>query len=300
MITRLLRIALLVLLLDPLAWSQDGPTDDVRKRVGELIQSMEKSNYAGKAAADKLVKIGKPAVDQLVLALGHHKPMVRYWSAAAVARIGDERAFEPLVKLVKSDPNGLVRATALWYLQHYPRQEVWDLAMKVLDDPDRGMRGWAMKLLAAKGRKEAAAKLKEMALKHRNHMTRYDAMVSVVKLIDDRAVDMLKTILKQDAEVTVRKGALSCLTTLKRKEPVVLTLMIDALEDDDAEVREFAAKLLRKGTNEEFPFEPSGSEEARAEAVKSWRRWYDRNKDRLTWDDTKRRFEPKPKKEEKD
>jgi len=48
----------------------------------------------------------------------------------------DESAYQPLVELVTSDPSGMVRATALWYLQHYPRQEVWDLAVKTLDRYD--------------------------------------------------------------------------------------------------------------------------------------------------------------------
>jgi HEAT repeat protein len=286
-------IAFLVLLLASVATSQDEPKEDVQTRVAELIASMEESDYAGKAATEKLVAIGEPAVGQLLIALEHPKPRVRYWSAAAVARIGDERAFGPLVQLVRSDENTLVRSTALYYLKHYPRKQVWDLAIEMLDDENPDVRGWAIRLLSEQGRKEAVPKLRELALAHREFKTRYDAMVAVVKLLDDQSLDMLRTIREKDHEVTLRKGALSCLTILERKEPVILTLMIDALEDADAEVREFAAMLLRKGTNQEFPFEPSGGEEARAEAVKYWRRWYEANREKLTWDEAKRRFEVK-------
>lgn len=273
--------------------AQDDKPGDVQKEVAELITSMEKSDYAGKAAADKLVEIGKPAVEQLLVALKHPKPRVRYWSAAAVARIGDERAYKPLVELVKSDPNNLVRATALWYLQHYPRPEVWLLAMGVLEDPDRGMRGWAIKLLSACGRKEAVPKLKGLT-RHANYMTRYDAMVAVVKLIDAQAIDMLRRVLLTDDHETVRKGAMSCLVILKGKPPTILRVLIDGLEDRDEDVRAFAAKLLRKGANQTFYFQPSGDPEGRAAAVNAWRRWYEKHKDRLYWDEGSRRFEIRP------
>ena len=263
---------------------------DVQKQVAELIASMENSDWAGKAATDKLVEIGRPAVEQLILALKHPKPRVRYWSAAAVARIKDERAFQPLVDLVKTDPSNMVRATALWYLQHFPRKEVWDLAIQVLDDPDRGMRGWAIKLLSTAARKEGVPKLKALT-KHPDYMTRYDAMVGVVGLIDAEAVETLRDILRADDHETVRKGALSCITILKEKPPVVLTVLIDGLEDRNEEVRAFAAKLLRKGANQSFYFQPAGDPEARAAAVRAWRTWYEKHKDRLCWDPEKRRFE---------
>jgi HEAT repeat protein len=265
---------LVAILLSSVAFSQEQtPAKDMERQVSELIASMEKSDYAGQAAADKLVEIGKPAVEQLLMALKHPKPRVRYWSAAAAARIGDERAFQPLVSLVKADPNNLVRATALWYLQHYPRKEVWDLAMELLDDPDRSMRGWAIKLLSTKNRKEALPKLKTLT-KHADYTTRYDAMVAVVNLLDDEAIELLRTILRTDDHETVRKGALSSLTILKRKPAVILTVLIDGLEDPSEDVREFAAKLLRKGTNQTFHFEASGGREARAAAVKAVRYWY--------------------------
>ncbi len=266
----------------------------VDQQVADLIASMEKSDYAGKDATEKLVAIGKPAVAQLLVALKHPAARVRYWSAAAVARIGDESAYAPLVELAKSDRSAMVRATALWYLQHYPRQEVWDLAIKFLDDPSREMRGWAIKLLSTKNRAEALPRLEELATKHDDYQTRYDAMVAVTAMRDAEAIEFLRGIVKNDAHETVRKGALSCLTILKKKVPVLLTVLIDGLEDKDPGVREFAAKLLRKGTTQEFPFDASGDSESRAAGVRAWREWFDKHKEHLAWDAAKKRFEISP------
>lgn len=288
-------VAGLVIASAAAAQERDAP-GDVKARVKALIESMEKSDYAGKAATEKLVAIGKPAVEQLLVALKHPKARVRYWSAAAVARIKDERAYRPLVTLVKSDHNNMVRATALWYLQYFPRKEVWDLAVEVMKDPDRGMRGWAIKLLSTRGRRETVPKIKELT-RHRDYMTRYDAMVAVVKLVDAEAIEMLRTILRADEHETVRKGALSCLTILRKKPAALLAVLIDGLEDRNDGVRTLAAKLLRKGANQVFYFDPSGDPEARAAAVKAWRTWYEKHKDRLYWDDALRRFEIRKKAE---
>jgi hypothetical protein len=119
-------------------------------------------------------------------------------------------------------------------------------------------------------------------------------MVAVVAMRDADAIEFLRGIVKTDAHEAVRKGALSCLTVLKKKSPVMLTVLIDGLEDADSGVREFAAKLLRKGTTQEFPFDPSGDSESRAAGVRAWREWFDKHKDRLAWDDAKKRFEIRP------
>ena len=273
------------------AFSQDDEAaQGTQEQVAALISSMEKSDVAGKAAVEKLVRIGRPAVERLLLALKHPKKRVRYWSATAVARIRDERAFMPLIEMAKTDPDGYVRATAMWYLQNFPRQEVWDLAIEKLDDRSKLVRGYAIRLLKEKKRTEAVGKLKELT-KHREYQTRYDAMVAVTELIDHEAIDMLRTIVRTDDHETVRKGALSCVTILKKKPPTVMAVLIDGLEDRSEEVRAFAAKLLRKGANQTFYFQPGGDAEARAAAVRAWQTWYEKHKDRLYWDDEKHRFE---------
>ncbi len=294
MASRTIGVIAIVLWASCRTFAQGEAPKPVDQQVADLIASIEKSDYAGRDATEKLVAIGKPAVPQLLAALKHPTARVRYWSTAAVARIADESAYAPLVELAKSDPSGMVRATALWYLQHYPRQEVWDLAIQFLDDPSREMRGWAIKLLSTKNRAEALPKLEEIARKHADYQTRYDAIVAVATMRDADAIEFLRGIAASDAHETVRKGALSCVTILKKKPPVLLTVLIDGLEDRDAGVREFAAKLLRKGTTQEFPFNPSGDAEGRAAVVRAWREWYEKNKDLLAWDDAKRRFEIRP------
>ena len=280
-------IFVIVLLSAPAAFAQDAAID---REVADLIESMAASDYAGKAAVDKLVKIGKPAVEPLIAALKDPRRRVRYWSAAAAGRIADERAYPPLVDMAKLDKDAFCRATAIWYLQHFPRQAVWDLAIDALKDPDGTVRGYAILLLKQRGRTEAVPKLKE-AMKHPDYKTRYDAMVAVTTLSPTDVTEMLRGVLRSDENREVRVGAMKCLTIRTEKPPAILTVLIDGLEDRDADVRTAAAALLRRGTTQEFPFDPEGDRQDRAVAVRNWRRWYDAQKDRLYWDDAKRRFE---------
>ncbi|MHA1580243.1 MAG: HEAT repeat domain-containing protein [Candidatus Freyarchaeota archaeon] len=69
------------------------------------------NQYVKKAAADALIRIGKPAVPQLVeLLKSEHTETVKY-AAYALGKIGDRKAIPPLLEVVKNH-HGLVREAA--------------------------------------------------------------------------------------------------------------------------------------------------------------------------------------------
>ena len=139
------------------------------------MKQMEKDDYAANAAHGRLVDIGLPAGDALLAAIKHTKPHVRYWSASALAQIGEERAYGPLKKLAREDPNQIVRSTALWHLQRYGNDEVYKLAADALGDAHPMVRGWAMRILRENGRTEGTAKLREL-VQSEDPLTRADAV----------------------------------------------------------------------------------------------------------------------------
>ncbi len=282
-------IAMVLLALGAFAFGQAAKLVD--PQVAELIASMEKSDVAGREACDKLVAIGKPATAQLIAAFKSPVARVRYWSLSAAARIGEEAVYAPMVELLKSDPNAVVRETALWHLQYYPRPEAWDLAAKALDDPSRDMRHFAIKLLSDKNRVEALPKLEETAFKNPDDQTRREATVAVATLKDAAAVEFLRKVLRADANEGVRETALRCVTLLKKKQAEALSVLIDGLEDRNENVRVAAATLLLKGTTVDFHYNPTADSELRAAGVKAWREWFEKNRARLAWDETRKRFE---------
>ena len=261
--------------------------------IGRLMSDMAKDDWAGMKSHDRLVEIGADAVEALLGGLGSKVPRVRYWSAAALAQIGDERAYEPLKKLAREDPNQIVRATALWHLQLFERDDVYELAAEALSD--EALRGWAMRILRENKRVEALPKLKEL-LKSPDPLTRADAVYAVASLFEKGQIEFLKGIVAADPAGDVRLQALRCLTVVS-KDSRVLGVMIDALDDSDVEVRRFAVTLLRKGADQVFGYVPTDEPDVRRRAADRWRKWYEENLPRLAWNEERRLFEIKQEKE---
>lgn len=260
-----------------------------QNEIARLMKEMEQDDYAGMRSHDRLVEIGQPAADTLLTALSSPIPRVRYWSASAIARIGDERAYQPLVNLVREDPSEIVRSVALWHLQTYGKEEVFALAVDALADKHRMVRGWAMRLLRENGRTEAMSELEKLMAVD-DVPTRVDAVYAIVTLTEKGQIDFLRRVLKEDPSRDVRLQALRCLTVVQT-DPKVLSPMIDALMDRDEEVRRMAVKLLRRGADRVFGYVPTDKEEERLPAVAKWREWYEQNLKKLKWNEERRRFE---------
>ena len=266
------------------AFAQDA------QEIQTLMADMAKDDYSAQKAHARLVEIGAPAADALLAGLDSETPRVRYWSAAALAQIGEERAYEKLKTLARKDPDEIVRSTALWHLQLYGRDEVYGIAADLLGDPSRMVRGWAMRVLRENQRPETLPRLREL-MKSDDPFTRADAVHAIVTLMPDGQVDFIKQVVSTDPASDVRLQALRCLTIIP-KTPSILGVMIDALDDPDEEVRREAATLLRKGADQVFGYLPSDAAEARQAAIGQWREWYDANAAQLVWNDERRRFEP--------
>ena len=263
------------------------PTD-----VPGLVRSMARDDFAGQAAADELVKRGKGVVTELLPALKDPAPRVRYWSAAALCRLADERAYQPLLDTLRTDKHPIVRATILWHLQHFKRDEVFDLAARHLNDADPLLRGWAVKVLANGQRRDRLADIVALTT-DKDPGVRNDALVAAVQLAGNAQFDLIKQVATTDSDPQVREGALRCLTLLPEKKPEIVGVMIRALGDPSRDVQTAAATLLAKGTNQSFGFDPARPAKERDHAIAQWQKWYEQNQSTLRWDDKLRRFEAK-------
>lgn len=271
----------------PGAAQQDA--DEEQASVAELIRRMAVDDYAGRASCEKLIEIGKPAVPELAEATKHETPRVRYWSIAALAGIGDDRAL-PAIKAALKDPDGLVRAVAVWHsARWFDRKDVRESVLALLGDKDKFVRGWVVRLIAHKKHKDALPRVLAM-LRDRDERVRYDALHAAVSLQGPDAVDTLKKTLDSDRSALVRECAVRCTTIIEPRTPRTAEVLIAALADQDEEVRGLAAKLLRKGFDQFFHFKPMGTVGDREKAVGKWQTWYRENRDRLVWDEQRRVF----------
>ena len=254
-----------------------------------LVEYMGRDDFAGRAACEELVNLGKAAVPELLGALQNREPWVRYWSASALCRIGEERAYKPLVELLRNDPNPVVRSTVLWHLQHFKKEEVFELAVQSLGDGDGMVRSWALKVLE-EGKQSARLPEVLKLLKDKEPGVRHDALMTAVKLGGNSQFALVKKLAADDPDAEVRAGALRCLTLLTEKKAEIVAVMIRALSDASPDVQGTAARLLGKGTNQSFGFDPSLPAAEREKAIAQWQEWYEARKNRLRWNEEKHRF----------
>lgn len=84
--------------------------------VNYLILTLRCKEYdAREYAAEALAKIGKPAVEPLIRALRNKNRYVREYAAKILGKIGDNKALEPLIATLR-DKDSWVRDKAAWAL----------------------------------------------------------------------------------------------------------------------------------------------------------------------------------------
>jgi HEAT repeat protein len=269
--------------------AQQRPAESPAESVADLIAQVAQDDYAGRAACDKLIAIGAPAVPELLEATRHAVPRVRYWSIAALSGIGDDRA-PPAIQERLKDPDGLVRAVAVWHLgRWYDRAAVRDAALALLRDKDKFVRGWVLKLIAFKKDRDALPRVLAL-LQEDDEDVRYDALHTAAVLQGPDAVDLLKKAVQTDKSALVRECAARSCTVIEPPTPRTAEVLIEALGDPAEEVRQAAVTLLRKGFDQFFGFNPRGTAGDREAAAAKWREWYRANRDRLEWDPERRVF----------
>ncbi|WP_052402626.1 HEAT repeat domain-containing protein [Methanococcoides methylutens] len=156
-------------------------------------------------AVKSLVGIGEPAVDTLIQSLNEENPKIRENSAAALGKIGDERAVQPLINLL-GDENNEVQRAAEFALCDIGDQAVEPL-VDAISDPNAN---WAVRLNG----------------------------IRVLETIgDERAVGPL-------IEMLGGADAVDAAAALGSIGESAVEPLIDVLGDEDPHVRAYAARAL--------------------------------------------------------
>ena len=73
----------------------------------------------------------------------------------------------------------------------------------------------------------------------------------------------------------------ACISAGQQRDESVLPLLVDRLEDSDADVRLFAIGALKKITGKDLGYRYYASSSERSEVVRKWRKWLtDRRKEK--------------------
>ncbi|NQT87139.1 HEAT repeat domain-containing protein [bacterium] len=301
---------------------------DPAANIAKLAKQLGEGQYGSQGACEELIEIGEPAVPALIKALEDKRPQARWWAVAALCRIGADEAYPAVIGVLQNDDSAFVRSTAVYYLRSFrdKGKDIWPDVEKALDDKDGEVGRWALRLMMEDGypkldevlrkvlktggseiRSYAFQHLREMAernagqaraylplvrelIQAKDERVRYDAVHTVVILLDKGKFQFLNGLWMQDKSPVVQECILRCITLVPEPPVDAFELFILGLESEDEKVRDVAVKLLRKAYKQYFSFDAKGLLPRRNEAIKKWRDWFAANRDRLEWHPDLRKF----------
>lgn len=188
-------------------------------------------------AVASLVKMGSPAVEHLTAALGDEDDLVRWHAAETLGKIGDERAVDPLISMLK-DENSSISRSAVKALADIGGPAVAPL-IAALQDEDPLVRWNANEALTAIG--DTAVEPLILALKYNDLQVRRNAAKALSHIRDKRAVTPFINALK-DEDGIVRWNAAKALGEMGDERAVAP--LTSLLQDDNMLVREVAAEAI--------------------------------------------------------
>jgi HEAT repeat protein len=182
----------------------------VGANIPESIAAMEEVSAGGRAGlASALAEIGEAAREPLVDALKSESAKIRHGAAWAIGETQDPNLADNLLPLVEDD-HAEVRAAAAWSLGQLEYQPAIDALIGLLDDPE------------TKPRRSAANALGSFK--------------------DERVVTALLAAW-DDPEPQVRTEVL--LAIMRTESPEARDVLRKALEDEDADVRAIATRIVK-------------------------------------------------------
>jgi HEAT repeat protein len=208
---------------------------------------------AARAAADYLAQLGPdagPAVDDLIVALGHLDPTVRRLAAQALGQIGEPagRAAPHLADLLDDEPTRLAALRALAQMGAAAAAEI-PRVTRLLDSRHRVVRAAALQMLVSLGPRARAAVPDLVGL-----LTTGDAEVKALAVealgaIGPEAaaaasVPLAKVLSQAQGNAPLRQDALAALCRLGPGAQAALPAVQAALRDPDQEVRGLAIAVL--------------------------------------------------------
>jgi HEAT repeat protein len=163
-----------------------------------------------------LAEVGQPAIEPLLQALDSENPQTRAYAARALGRIGDQRAFGPIVAMLAEKSDGSIQMSLLEALGRLRDERAVEVLLPYLKTPQGVQnRGWLVRMAAN-------------ALGH---------------IGSEVVTRPLSEVLAADPDWFARLGGAEGLG--KVTHPLAAEALRRALKDDDARVRAEARAGLR-------------------------------------------------------
>jgi len=226
---------------------RDGYTGNIPTQPLINIVSSSSSLNLKQFAMDLLVSLGdKQAVEPLIKSLYDPDPDVQIFAAVFLKFLGASSAILPLSQLVNDKSiEGRVRAVFLHVMARLNPEQIFEVLVKFLDDPDIEVKGSAVEELGeSKNLKATQPLLKLLNDSNEAEEIRKEAIEALGKLGDKLAFESLLKAWKDESEISVQLTAVEALGNLGDKRAV--EPLIEALKEKNSFVPEFAVIALDK------------------------------------------------------
>jgi HEAT repeats len=248
----LLSLLAALFLIPTIALAQDKKVDASPEHIAELIAQLEGGTMGdrmrAKAAHKELMKIGKPAVPQLVVAAQGKKPWVRVWAGAALGASRDPRAVEPMLKLLE-DKFHMVRQISTWHGAGLNKMDarIAPAIVARMGDPNPDVRKWAEKAIRERIKVGTVTGALEELTLHKMPEARTVAYKLLMLHRKEKATTKIAQALKSEERWERRSAATRCLgegEDFPMPFKARMDLLFIALDDKHEEVRADAVELI--------------------------------------------------------
>ncbi|MBL1210688.1 HEAT repeat domain-containing protein [Geminocystis sp. GBBB08] len=216
--------------------------------IAKMVESMgDKRGMTRLKFAERLGIIGKPAVPFLLEALANHpNAVVRRASAKTLTLIADPNAVPNLVYALLHDEDTVVQGSCIGALARTGEASVPELLKIIADEGQnetiKGHASWALAFIGSQASEYLYQGINSDSIDVRCAVI--SALGSLVQeQQDEEALKILVNSLK-DSETIIRCEAAAILS--KVNQPLVVTNLIDCLQDSEPEVRKSVALALMK------------------------------------------------------
>lgn len=260
-----------------------GPPDFDKLSPGEqkaytraLIAKFDAGAFSGQQAALEARQVGPavaPALIDAVADTSRH-PHSRMWLTAAICSLRCEASEEALLKLIDDEHAG-VRSVVAY---HGPRQRSAKMDAAIVQRVlarNEGRFAAMASLGFAVFREQIPPKLLRAGLDSDDPRVRSAMAAMLKKIADTDALRRLTAQLRDETEA-VRATAARMLGQMGRAEPEVLAGLVAALDREGDLARARICEALGELTDRKQPYDPSGTDEAKAQTVRAWKDWWKR------------------------
>lgn len=234
---------------------KDGVTE---QEIDDLINGLSTDNQMDIIdARNELIEIGKPAVPALLAALDKSKYETKFLICEILGGIRDERAVQPLVKLLqeKDEHAASIASAAARSLRSFADNSVIPFLMKTVTSADVALRYESIKSLGILRAQQA------------------------IPLIRDYITDTNKTPLGY----LVEAAAVEALGRLKDRSAaqrlIALLRNHDVEQASDEPLAGYAIKALERITNYQgMTFSRIDDDKKKEQVIKGWEDWWEKNR----------------------